>query len=156
LGLALVFWGLSRVLDGVDGIVARLGEPTAWGGVLDLVLDGMGYVAIPLAFGVQSGTVTGWMVVAVLLATFYLNVLSWSVLAAFHARREAGTHPGSRSGPGAPLPRGLIEGAETVVFFAAAMAFPAYALSILGVMAALVFVTVVERIVHAHRILSPP
>jgi phosphatidylserine synthase len=154
-GWALGCWGISRLLDGVDGVVARLGEPSDFGGALDLLLDGVGYVAIPLAFGISAGTLSGWIVVAVLLATFYLNALSWSTLATVMARREARAQGARRpSGPGIPLPRGLVEGTETVVLYTLAMMLPGFALWIFSLMASLVVLTVVERIVHARRILG--
>jgi phosphatidylglycerophosphate synthase len=141
------------VLDGVDGIVARLGRPTAFGGYLDLLLDGVGYAAIPLAFALLWGTPGGWILVAVLLATYYLNVLSWGVLAAFSAAQMAGREP---TAPGILLPRGLVEGTETVVLYSAALLFPGVAFEIFTLMAILVAITVMERIVHARQVLRGP
>jgi phosphatidylserine synthase len=160
-GWALASWGASRILDGVDGIVARLRGPTAFGGYLDLLLDGVGYAAIPLAFALVWGTQAGWILVALLLATYYLNILSWGVLAAFAAGQMAGQDPGSSTAhqpaaPGIPLPRGLVEGTETVVLYAAALLFPDFAFEIFTLMAILVALTVMERILHARQVLRGP
>ena len=46
LGLALLL--ASRLLDGLDGSVARLTQPTDAGGFLDIALDFVFYAAIPL------------------------------------------------------------------------------------------------------------
>jgi phosphatidylserine synthase len=150
-GWALLGWGASRILDGVDGVVARLRTPTAFGGYLDLLLDGVAYIAIPLAFAFVWGTPAGWALVALLLASFYLNALSWGVLAAFAAGRD---HPDLKttnpSAPGIPLPRGLVEGTETVILYTGALLFPGAAFGIFALMAVLVTVTVLERIVQAH------
>lgn len=156
-GWALASWGASRILDGVDGIVARLRGPTAFGGYLDLLLDGVGYAAIPLAFAIQWGTLAGWILASLLLTTYYLNVLSWGVLAAFTGGRVSGANMAtSSSGPGITLPRGLVEGTETVVLYTAALLFPGLALEIFSLMAILVALTVLERIVHARRVLKGP
>ena len=53
------WWGLvlllaSRLLDGLDGSVARLTQPTDAGGFLDIALDFLFYAAIPLAFAVAN------------------------------------------------------------------------------------------------------
>ena len=53
------WWGLalllaSRLLDGLDGSVARLTQPTDAGGFLDIALDFVFYAAIPLAFAVAT------------------------------------------------------------------------------------------------------
>lgn len=150
-GLALVCWAACRVIDGVDGVVARMGRPTAFGGYLDLMLDGLVYVAVPLAFGIHLGTTAGWVVVACLLGSFYLNGMSWSLLSAFLARRSP---PPSGSDPGIPMPRGLVEGTETVVLYTLALVVPGIALWVFSLMAILVIFTAVERIVQAKRILG--
>jgi phosphatidylglycerophosphate synthase len=49
-GLGLVLLLLSRLMDGLDGTVARLTRPTDAGGFLDIVLDFLFYAAVPLAF----------------------------------------------------------------------------------------------------------
>ena len=47
-GLILLL--LSRLLDGLDGCVARATSPTDFGGYLDIVLDFAFYGMIPFAF----------------------------------------------------------------------------------------------------------
>jgi len=46
----LVLMLLSRLLDGLDGAVARLTQPTDRGAFLDITLDFLFYASIPLAF----------------------------------------------------------------------------------------------------------
>src|SRR5262249_33395591 len=48
--IGLFLFLLSRIADGLDGVVARLTMPTDQGGFLDIVLDFFVYAAIPLAF----------------------------------------------------------------------------------------------------------
>jgi phosphatidylglycerophosphate synthase len=68
------WWGLalllaSRLLDGLDGSVARLTQPTDAGGFLDIALDFVFYAAIPLAFAVANPA-TNALPAAALLASF--------------------------------------------------------------------------------------
>src|SRR3712207_3174274 len=51
-GPALVALGLNRLLDGLDGAVARAKGRTDRGGFLDIVCDFTVYGAIPLAFAI--------------------------------------------------------------------------------------------------------
>jgi hypothetical protein len=44
----------SRLMDGLDGAVARATQPTDRGGFLDITLDFLFYAAIPLAFAVAD------------------------------------------------------------------------------------------------------
>jgi phosphatidylglycerophosphate synthase len=155
--LALVLWLAGRTLDGIDGVVARIqGSGSDMGGYLDIVLDTVGYAAVPLGIAAWFGTPSAWMAAAVLVATFYVNTVSWSVLATLLVKRE---HAGGRGPDGvrftsAPIPRGLVEGTETLVFFALMLAFPAWALPLMWVMAGLVAVTVAERVRWAGRTLG--
>ena len=52
--LAICLLLLSRLLDALDGAVARLGSATDKGGYLDITLDFLFYAAIPLAFAWQD------------------------------------------------------------------------------------------------------
>ncbi len=49
--VALVLILLNRILDGVDGAVARINGPTEFGGYLDTLADFLFYVSVPVAFG---------------------------------------------------------------------------------------------------------
>src|SRR5258707_15832244 len=49
---ALGLWLANRLLDGLDGPVARAGTPTDAGGVLDIVADFSGYPGIILGLPV--------------------------------------------------------------------------------------------------------
>ena len=66
-GLALLL--LSRLMDGLDGAVARATRPTDRGGFLDITLDFLFYAAIPLAFAIADPA-TNALPAAVLLAAF--------------------------------------------------------------------------------------
>ena len=53
-GLALLALALNRLLDGLDGAVARASTRTDRGGFLDIVLDFTTYGAVPLAFALRD------------------------------------------------------------------------------------------------------
>jgi phosphatidylglycerophosphate synthase len=144
--IAVPCWLLGRVADGIDGIVARsAGTATDVGGLLDFVFDTIGYAAIPigLAFGIDDRA--GWMATAVLLGTFYLNAVTLGYVAALLEKRNLGA-AAHREPTSTTLPRGLIEGSETIVFFTIALTFPQSATAVWWVMAAAVAATALERI----------
>jgi phosphatidylglycerophosphate synthase len=151
--LAVALWLLSRVADGLDGAVARQqGTASDRGGLVDIVADTVGYAVIPLGIAAAIDTRAAWITVAVLLATFYVNAVSWTYMAALLEKRACGAtaHDGSTS---TIMPRGLVEGAETIVFFTLALAWSDGAVAVLAVMAAAVFATVVERLWWARTVL---
>lgn len=150
---ALAAWLASRLCDGLDGAVARRrGGQSDLGGYLDLMADAVGYVAVPLGVAAAQADRGAWVACAVLLASFYVNVMSWALLSAIAAKRAAGD-----AAPSAlttvHMPVGLIEGAETIVLFAVMLAWPGGAQVVCWVMAALVVVTVVQRLAWAARAL---
>ena len=71
-GLAVLPLLVNRVLDGIDGALARLSTPTERGAFLDISLDFVFYAAIPLAFAVKD-PVANAPAAAVLLAAFVVT-----------------------------------------------------------------------------------
>ncbi len=142
-------WVLSRLLDGVDGALARArGTQTDRGGYLDLLGDTLGYAAVPLGLALHLDEVGVWAACAVLLASFYLNTLSWTLLAAIGEKRRATDAIADRRTTFA-MPAGLVEGAETMLLFSAMLLFPGLAMVLFLTMAGLVAVTVAQRVVWA-------
>jgi len=120
-GAALVAILLNRLLDGLDGAVARGSRPTALGGYLDIVCDMTFYAAIPLGFALARPENAVWA--AVLLASFVCTCASFlgrAVLAAGCGERDRGTR-GHKSFFHAA---GLMEGAETLMAFVLFCLFP--------------------------------
>ncbi len=80
-GLALLL--ASRLMDGLDGAVARLTRPTDRGAFLDITLDFLFYASIPLAFALADPAANA-LPAAVLLAAFIgtgSSFLAFAVLA---------------------------------------------------------------------------
>jgi len=152
--LAVGLWLLSRLADGLDGAVARhQGVSSDRGGLVDMVADTVGYAVIPLGIAAGLDTRAAWITVAFLLATFYVNAVSWTYLAALLEKRAHGV---VRTGAATStiMPRGLVEGTETIVFFTVALAWSGGATGVLAVMAAAVVVTVGERLWWARTVLA--
>ncbi len=151
--IAVGLWLANRVLDGLDGAVARMrGRQTDFGGYIDLLADFAVYAAIPIGVAADSGSSNGWIAVAVLLATFYLNAISWSFLSAVLARRGADGPQDTRRTTLA-MPPGLVEGAETLVLFTLMLAFPSWAIGLCWLMAGGVLISVLQRLAWARRAL---
>lgn len=155
---AVALWLFGRLLDSVDGAVAREQESASeLGGFLDIVADTIGYAAVPIGLAAADGSSGAWAACAVLLASFYVNAVAWTYLAAIRERRSASapaTLPGdaaSASEPSIAIPSGLVEGGETIVLYTAMLVWPSAAPTLFLVMAVLVAVTVAQRVLWAGR-----
>ncbi len=148
-GLALIV--ASRLLDGLDGAVARATRPTDFGGYLDIVADYVFYVAIPVGFAIAAET--NRLPAVLLIASFTLTCASFLVFAAIAAKRgEESTKHGAKS---FFYSTGLAEGAETIAVFIAMCLWPAQFPAIAIGFAALCLLTVVQRSLLARRIFTP-
>ncbi len=151
-GAGLALWLANRVLDGLDGAVARLrGRSSDLGGYLDLVADFMVYGAVPVAMALRPGADPGLPSAALLLlAAFYVNAASWMVPAALLEKRGRGA--GARGEPTAvTIPEGLVAGGETVVFYALFFLFPGHQVALFHLMAGLTALTVAQRALWGFR-----
>jgi phosphatidylglycerophosphate synthase len=145
--LALALWLGNRLLDGLDGEVARLsGRQRDLGGYLDMLADLLVYSLLPVALTIGHPSSASHLALALLLASFYLNVGSWMYLAALLEKRG---RSGGRTS--IVMPSGLIEGGETMVFYALMLLAPTWLPWLFGVMAFLVAVTTLQRIIWAMR-----
>ena len=78
---ALALWAVNRVLDGLDGTLARItNQQSDLGAYLDIVLDHVVYTAIPLGLALAAGTSEAFLALSLLLASFYINGASWMYL----------------------------------------------------------------------------
>jgi phosphatidylglycerophosphate synthase len=118
---ALFLFALNRVLDGLDGAIARASRRTDLGGFLDIVCDFAIYGAIPLGFALQAPAANA-LPAAVLLVSFYINGASFLAFAAVAANR--GIIGGSRGIKSIYYTAGFMEGTETILFFVAMMLAP--------------------------------
>ncbi len=151
--LCALLWLLGRLLDGLDGAVARRsGKQTDFGGYLDMLLDVIAYALIPLGIAITFPTSDVLIATVTLFAAFYVNISSWMYLSALMEKRRAEGLP--RSQTSIYMPSGIIEGSETIVFYTLFIAFPDYYVLSAYAMAALTGVTVAQRFVWAIATLS--
>lgn len=145
-GLVLVL--ASRLLDGLDGAIARVKGPTDFGGYLDIVCDYVFYLAVPLGFGLAT---PGHLPFALLLvATFTLTAVSFLAYAALAAKRGMETRV---HGPKSFFySTGLAEGAETLLAFILMCLWPAGFPVIASIFTGLCLLTVIQRSVIAWRV----
>lgn len=147
--LAIGLWIVNRVLDGLDGTLARItGQQSDLGAYLDIVLDHLVYAAIPIGLAAADQSGAALLAAGLLVASFYINGASWMYLAALLEKRSAGARARGELTT-VTMPGGLIEGAETIVFFTLFLLFPGALVPLFGLMAALVLVTVAQRITWA-------
>ncbi|HMP42107.1 MAG TPA: CDP-alcohol phosphatidyltransferase family protein [Roseiflexaceae bacterium] len=148
---AIGLWILNRILDGLDGTLARVTDQQSdLGAYLDIVLDHVVYVAVPLGLALAAATDAAYFALAALLASFYINAASWMYLAALLEKRTSGAVARGDLTT-VTMPGGLIEGAETVVFYTMFLLLPDLLVPLFGLMAILVLVTVGQRLVWALR-----
>ena len=111
-GLALLL--ASRLMDGLDGAVARLTQPTDRGAFLDITLDFLFYASIPLAFALAD-PVANALPAAVLLAAFMGTGSSFLAFAVLAERR--GLKSKDYPQKGLYYLGGLTEASETLICF---------------------------------------
>ncbi|MEM7781069.1 MAG: CDP-alcohol phosphatidyltransferase family protein [Pseudomonadota bacterium] len=139
LGLALII--ANRVLDGLDGAVARASKPTPLGGYFDILADFAFYVSIPLGFGIWADENT--LPALVLVASFVLTGVSFLAFAVIAAERGEETEAHGKKS--FFYSTGLAEGAETIAVFVAMCLFPAWFGIIAYAYAGLCVLTVFQR-----------
>ena len=139
LGLALIL--ANRLLDGLDGAVARARGPSDLGGYYDIVADFAFYVAVPVGFGVLTPENT--LPALVLVASFVLTGVSFLAFATIAAKR--GDETAAHGRKSFFYSTGLAEGAETILVFIAMCLFPGWFGPIAYGYAALCALTVIQR-----------
>lgn len=149
-GLALIL--VNRLLDGLDGAVARASGLTDFGGYLDTLADYVFYVAVPVAFGLASAANT--VPALLLVASFTLTCASFLVFAAIAARR--GEETSAHGAKSIFYSTGLAEGGETIAVFVAMCLWPAQFPAIAIGFAVLCLLTVIQRSLLARRTFTKP
>ncbi len=147
--VALALLVASRLADGLDGAVARVRGPTDRGGFLDITFDFIFYGSVPLAFALRD-PVANALPAAVLLAAFYANGASFLAFAALAAKRGLSTEV--RGAKSLYFTVGLMEGSETIAFFAAFILAPAWFPALALFFALLCFVTCLSRLMLGFRV----
>jgi phosphatidylglycerophosphate synthase len=141
----------SRLLDALDGAVARMTRATDQGGFLDIALDFLFYASIPLAFAFAD-PLNNALPAAVLLAAFIGTATSFLAFAAIAAKR--GLTSLAYPDKSFYFLGGLTEATETLAFFAAMCIWPEHFPTLAYVFAALCAVTIATRLWWGWRAFS--
>ncbi len=147
-------WALNRILDAMDGAVARMQHrQTDLGGYLDLMSDFLIYSLLPL--GVLLSTphsMQTWQSAVFLYASFYVNGASWMYLSSILERRGRADdlQPGQTV---VAMPDGMVGGSETMIFFTLMIVVPQQFRLLALIMGSMVLLGMLQRVVWAVRIL---
>ena len=150
--LALFPLLLSRLLDGLDGAMARQSRTTDRGAFLDISLDFIFYAMIPVAFVLlapEENALAGVLLLAAFVGTG-TTFLAYAAIAEKRQLKSAAYPMKSIYYIG-----GLTEGAETIACFVAMCLWPTHFATIAYLYAALCLVTTVSRIVSGYQIFGP-
>ena len=148
LGLGLLL--LNRLLDGLDGAVARRRGLTDLGGFLDIVLDFLIYSAVPFAFALADPGANA-LAAAFLIFSFVGTGSSFLAFAIMAAKRGIATD--LRGQKSLYYLGGLTEGTETILVFVLACLWPAWFPWIALVFGLLCWLTTATRIAIAAQLL---
>lgn len=149
--VGLGLWVANRILDGLDGTIARrTNRQTDFGGYLDMVLDNLVYSAIVVGLAAGINTAPAYLAMGVLLAVYYVNAASWMYLSSILEKRAQGAKASGEM-TSVTMPPGLVEGTETLLFYVVFFLFAAWVVPLFWIFAALVMFTTGQRIVWAAR-----
>ncbi len=144
---ALVLIGLNRLMDGLDGAIARQTRLTDLGGFLDITLDFIFYAGV--VFGMILSQPEHAIYGAFLLWSFMgpaATFLAFAILAAKH-----GVTTEIRGSKSLYYLGGLTEGTETIITFVLFCLFPAYFPVICVIYGIMCWVTAATRIIAAAQ-----
>ncbi len=149
--LAFAGWFLNRAFDALDGGVARLTQRQSdLGGYLDILLDYVVYAAVPMGVVLGRPSPFGYIMLALLLGSFYVNAASWMYLAALLEKRAQGSQASGEE-TSITMPAGLIGGTETIIFYGLFILLAPWYPWLFALMAALVVATVIQRLFWAAK-----
>lgn len=150
-GLALSCIVLNRVADGLDGAMARLTRASDAGGFLDITLDFIFYASVPLGF-VLADPVHNAAPGGILMLSFVGTGVSFLAFAIFAEKHDIKN--GDFPDKSIHYIGGLMEGAETQLFFIAMCLFPQAFAGLAYTFAALCVVTTFSRVYAGYRVLK--
>lgn len=154
--IGLGLWLLSRLADGLDGVLARLeDEASDAGGFLDIMADFAVYGSFVL--GIAVALPDARVACAALLVSYYLNGSAFLALSGLAEKRRQDVAEGDRS---LQFVAGLAEGTETflahVVFAVLGAIRPSAVTVALWVFTGMVLITVGQRVALASQVLDEP
>lgn len=148
---ALALWLANRLLDGLDGPVARRNGASDLGGFLDIVADFSIYAGFIVAVAVAQPDAR--LACLALLTAYYVSGTAFLALSSLLERRGTSLAADGRS---LRFVGGLAEGTETILVYMLLCLLPGRAGLIAWLFTAAVAVTAVQRIALGVHILRRP
>lgn len=150
-GAALAAIAVNRLLDGLDGALARRRGLSDAGGFLDISLDFLFYALVPFGFILaepQDNALAGAWLLFAFIGTGS-SFLAFAALAARHQIANPGYAHKSLYYLG-----GLTEGTETILLFVLGCLFPAHFAWLAWLFGALCWLTTATRICSGYQTLK--
>jgi phosphatidylglycerophosphate synthase len=144
----LVAWIVSRIGDGLDGVLARDAQTSPFGGYLDITSDMASYAAMVVGFAVAHPEL--WLAWIAVLAGYVVVITT--TLALSDAARRSGRAV-SRTNRTFQFTPALTEAGETSVMYGLWVVFPQHVPWLVWVWVAALAFTTVQRTVLAWRLL---
>jgi phosphatidylglycerophosphate synthase len=148
--LALIFVVINRVMDGLDGAVARVQGPTDLGGYLDITLDFIFYSAVIFGFALMN-PVDNALAASFLIFSFMGTGSSFLAFAIMAEKRKIERLEYGRKS--LYFLGGLAEGTETIVFLILICLFPSYFAIMAYFFGVICWITTATRIYAGYRTL---
>ncbi|MDX1619480.1 MAG: CDP-alcohol phosphatidyltransferase family protein [Nitriliruptorales bacterium] len=146
---ALALWLLNRLVDGIDGPLARRMGVSARGGFLDIMADFAIYGGFVV--GVAVGQPDARLACAALLAGYYVSGSAFLALSSLEDPDD--THQNGGDGRSLRFLGGLAEGTETIIVHSLFCLFPGAVAPIAWVFAGMVALTAAYRVWSGVRVL---
>ena len=147
---ALAIWWLSRLFDGLDGIVAReTKQQTEFGGYLDILCDMAAYSLMIVAFALQKTTfLLYWLLI---LLGYVLCITTTLALSSLLEKKKHALGNNNRS---LQMTAGLAEATETNLAYTLFILFPAFLQVWLILWVLVLAYTVLQRTLLARKLLN--
>ncbi len=150
-GWAIVFIALNRIMDGLDGAVARVQGSTDLGGYLDITLDFIFYSAVIFGFALAN-PIDNALAASFVIFSFMGTGSSFLAFAIMAEKRHIENL--DYGGKSLHFIGGLAEGAETIVFLILICLVPAHFALLAYVFGTICWITTATRIYAAYRTLK--
>ena len=148
--IALLFFILNRIFDGVDGTLARLSKPTDLGGFYDIISDFFIYALLPLGFILFDKN--NFLSMSFLLTSFIGTCSTFLTTAWIFEKKKIQIEKLSKKS--FYYSEGLIEGTETIFLFILMFIFYEVASFIAWIFGVLCFITALIRVIKVSKILN--
>ncbi|WP_394209884.1 CDP-alcohol phosphatidyltransferase family protein [Enterovibrio calviensis] len=149
--LALMFILINRVMDGLDGAIARIQGVTDAGGFLDISLDFLFYSLVPFGFVLANSDQNA--IAGAFLIFSFIGTGSSFLAFAIMANKQGIDDPVYKN-KSLYYMTGLTEGSETILCFVLMCVFPAHFMEIACVFGAMCWFTTGSRIFNGYQTLA--